>query len=174
MRSTGSANKTTSTAKIGPTGPIFGRADRLFASAESPARSGSSAAVLLVATMSPPERRAVPRVGFPVLVLFRSQATEAYESAYGADLSVSGIRVEGARADVGAMLDLQLVERHGRRPVEVLGEVVRIDETGFSVRFVELDDAQRRWLSSVVSGRRAAPPSAETEDLLEAGFEELD
>lgn len=119
------------------------------------------------------ERRADARVGFPVLVLFRAQATEQYTSAYGADLSINGLRVDGAEAEEGTMLDLQLIERHGRRPIEVLGEVLRSDASGFSLRFVELDDGQRAWLDSVVSGRQSKTPlAAETEDLLVAGFED--
>jgi hypothetical protein len=122
--------------------------------------------------MSGQDRRDADRVDFPVLVQFRAQASDGYASGYGADLSTSGLRVQGTPAAVGTTLDLQLVERGGRRPIEVLGEVVRADADGFSVRFVELDEEQRRWLASVVERRSAGDMRAETEDLLETGFED--
>lgn len=120
------------------------------------------------------ERRMDPRVSFPVLVLFRAEPETPFISAYGSDLSVSGIRISGGGVREGLLVDLQLIERDGRRPLEVLGEVVRVDEEAFAVRFVELDDAQREWLSAVVGDRakvESAPPP--TEDLMVLGFDEL-
>lgn len=117
------------------------------------------------------ERRRHPRVDFPVLVLYRSRTSGELEPAYAADLSLTGLRVTGGVATAGATVDLQLVERGGHRPIDVLGEVVWAEGSEFAVRFVDLDDAQRTWLEKVIEGRsRQEPP--ETEDLLEVAFDE--
>lgn len=117
------------------------------------------------------ERREQPRIRFPVLVTWRGDGIAGIESGYAHDLSIAGLGVEGASARVGAVLDLQLVTRDGRRPLEVLGEVVRADDTGFAVRFLDLEPAQAIWLGEVVARQAEAPP-LETEDLLAAGFDD--
>lgn len=122
--------------------------------------------------MSETERRDFPRVAFPVLVLYRSGPGTSYESAYGADLSLSGIRIRGPSPPLGTMVDLQLVERRGLRPVDLIGEVTRVGENSFAVRFVELEPLQHAWLSRVVHGRAHPDVFPETEDLLDPSFDE--
>lgn len=117
------------------------------------------------------ERRNDSRVPYPVLVTWRGDGIDGFDSAYGYDLSTSGLGVTGAAARLGAVLDLQLVARSGRRPLEVLAEVIRVDDAGFGVRFLDLDDAQQSWLADVVRTVEAAPP-LETEDLLAVGIDE--
>lgn len=119
------------------------------------------------------ERRKHPRVSFPVLVLFRTDPAQPFLSAYGADLSAGGIRISGLGPSFGDLVDLQLIERDGRRPLEVMGEVVRVEAGEFALRFVELDTQQQSWLTSVIQTRQAEGDLEGTEDLLEASFDEL-
>lgn len=119
------------------------------------------------------ERRSDPRVTFPVLVLYRRDPAEPFVSAYGEDLSVSGIRIEGTDVQAGDFIDLQLIERDGRRPLELLGEVMRVLEREFAVRFIEMDERQRGWLERVVHERAERDDPPPTEDLLTLGFDEV-
>lgn len=119
------------------------------------------------------ERRTDPRVSFPVLVLFRAEPAKPFVSAYGSDLSVSGIKIAGEGVSAGDLVDLQLIERDGRRPLELLGDVVRVSAEYFAVRFVELDDVQKGWLSEVVERRNTVETSPPTEDLMVLGFDEF-
>ncbi len=114
------------------------------------------------------ERRDHRRVDFPVLVLIRTAPDAPHVSAYGRDLSELGLRVEGQTSVLGAIVGLLLVERGGGRgAVELLGQVTRIDDDGFSVRFVDLEPRQQAWLAEVVGARaRGQVESGETEDLL--------
>ncbi|MEL6186300.1 MAG: PilZ domain-containing protein, partial [Myxococcota bacterium] len=113
------------------------------------------------------------RVTFPVLVLYRRDPAQPFVSAYGEDLSISGIRIEGHEVRAGDLIDLQLIERDGRRPLELLGQVTRVLEGEFAVRFVEMDDRQRAWLERVVEERADREDPPPTEDLLSVGFDEM-
>ena len=111
-------------------------------------------------------------MSFPILVMWRSGETSGFVSGYGRDLSLSGLRVKGDPPRQGATVDLQLVERTGRRPLEVLGEVTRVDEDGFAVRFVELEQTHLEWLTAAIRQADRAP-TYETEDLMAGGFDEF-
>lgn len=123
--------------------------------------------------MQDAERRAHPRVKFPVLVLFRLDPAAPFEPAYGADLSEGGLAIRGASAEVGTHVDLQLVEPRGQRPLELLGRVVRADADGFAVSFADLDPLQRQWLRAAIRRRESDEERPETEDLLGSPFDEL-
>lgn len=119
------------------------------------------------------ERRSHPRVPYSVLVLYRTDPNQPFVSVYARDLSEAGVSLEGVEAEAGTVLDLQLMEREGRRPLELLGMVTRAEDGVLSARFLELDDAQRAWLRAAVTAREGDTTPVETEDLLATRFDEF-
>ena len=124
--------------------------------------------------MSFVERREKQRVSFPVLVQYRTDANSVFDAAYALDLSPGGLLIHSSLdTEEGALIDLYLVEKDGRRPLELLGVVVRTDHDRFAVRFIDLDAKQRAWLNKVVDARRETDPWAATELGLLPGFDDV-
>lgn len=98
-----------------------------------------------------------------LLVMFRPDRFTDYNSAYGSDVSESGmfLHTEDALA-VGSVLQVQFVLPEGTELVEVLAVVRRLGnkygEPGVGVEFEQVNDAFRRAYAAIcelASGKSA-------------------
>ncbi len=111
------------------------------------------------------ERRRHPRAAFDLQVSLRFPSVQEFLSVYAGDISESGMFIRGWNEDiegkprqVGEMLSLRFSAGE-ERIVEGTARIVRIvrgNEAGLGVEFVDLDASSRRLIEMVVRIKLAA------------------
>ena len=102
------------------------------------------------------EKRSAPRVKLRGPAEYRNSGVEGHGTVW--DISASGALIENAseRIEQGERVGLRSSFFPGSFDIELRGDVVRHTETGFAVRFVELDAPQIDFLRRVLPGTAAA------------------
>jgi uncharacterized protein (TIGR02266 family) len=102
------------------------------------------------------ERRRHQRALVDLPVSLKFSSVQQFLSAYAGDVSESGmfIRTDSVH-EVGEMVTLQF-DAGTERIVQGSARVVRVDETGFGVEFVELDETSRKLIEMIVRIKLAA------------------
>ena len=104
------------------------------------------------------ERRRSPRAPVEGLqVSLRFDSVQQFLSAYAGDISEGGmfVRMTDARHEVGQTLSLRF-DAGKERIVQGTARIVRIDETGIALQFVELDDTSRKLIEMIIRIQLAA------------------
>ncbi len=103
------------------------------------------------------ERRIARR--FDLRVPVEYEGSEAQGDGMTWDISVTGARIENASAPVerSAKVEIRSSFFPGSFEIELTAVVVRVTETGFAVRFVDLGPRQRELLSAVLPNTAWAP-----------------
>jgi uncharacterized protein (TIGR02266 family) len=109
-------------------------------------------------TAQPVERRVHPRRSLRTRVVFEDEFGDGLFYVYSEDVSLGGIFLASdIPVRLGTLLFLSFVLPGHRRPIRVIGEVVRRQATaaapegGMGIRFVGLSELARRRLEDFLS-----------------------
>ena len=106
---------------------------------------------------SPEERRRSPRAAVDLQVGLRFDSVQQFLSACAGDISEGGmyVRLPGGKHQVGQTVALRF-DAGTERIVQGTARVVRVDEAGIALQFLELDENARRLVEMIVRIKLAA------------------
>ncbi len=99
------------------------------------------------------ERRRDPRVTFRASVRLKFERGQEFDDCQTSNISVNGVFVEGASGVANGdkcQVDFQLVGTSSTLLLKMTGEVVRIDDLGVALQFVEVDQDSFYHLQNIV------------------------
>jgi uncharacterized protein (TIGR02266 family) len=102
-------------------------------------------------------RRRAPRAAVDMQVDLRFDSVQQFLSAYAGDISESGmfVRLEKPAHVIGQVVALKF-DAGKDRIVQGTARVVRVDEKGIGLQFVDLDETSRKLIEMIVRIKLAA------------------
>ena len=103
------------------------------------------------------EKREFKRASIPLLIQYRFSPFENYETDYSANVSAGGLLIhcDDPPSNVSTIL-LRFLPRDGSRVILAQGEVVRATAEGLAVKFLQIDEGDKAYLTELIEGTEGA------------------